>query len=136
VIEVSCPDRLEEFARKVDGAWSDLLWPYRASDIVDDQFLRYFHFITELCKWHEGQFAVGDVVSLAERAYGQTNPKSPAHLDFLFRPLTPGCTLTFQRSTLRCSQRSQRRLTQTTPARSCFTVPSISSDCAVRATEK
>ena len=88
VLEASCPERVEEFALKVDGAWSDLLWPYRGSDfIVDDEFLRYFHFITEVCEWHEGRLAVGDIASLAERVYGQSNPKSSTHLDILFRAL-------------------------------------------------
>jgi Protein of unknown function DUF262 len=88
VLETSCPERVEEFALKVDGAWSDLMWPYRGSDfIVDDEFLRYFHFVTEVCAWHEGWLAMGDIALLAERVYGQTNPNAATHLDFLFRSL-------------------------------------------------
>jgi hypothetical protein len=88
VLEASCPERVEEFALKIDGAWSDLLWPYRGSDsIVDDEFLRYFHFVTEVCEWHEGRLAVGDIASLAERVYGQSNPKAATSLDFLFQAL-------------------------------------------------
>jgi hypothetical protein len=80
--------RVEEFALKVDGAWSDLFWPYRGSDFtMDDEFLRYFHFATEVGEWHDERFAVGDIVSLAEHVYGQSNPKSATHLDFLFRAL-------------------------------------------------
>ena len=31
-------------------AWSDLLWPFRGGDnIVDDEFMRYIDFITEIC---------------------------------------------------------------------------------------
>ncbi len=86
VLDTSCPERVEEFAVKVDGAWADLLWPYRGSDsIVDDEFLRYFHFVTEVCEWREGHLAAGDIASLAERVYGQTNPNAAANLDFLFR---------------------------------------------------
>ncbi len=33
VLVKSCPDRVEEFALKVDGDWADLLWPYRGSTI-------------------------------------------------------------------------------------------------------
>lgn len=86
VLDASCPERVEEFAVKVDGAWADLLWPYRGSDsIVDDEFLRYFQFVTEVCEWREGRLAVGDIASLAERVYGQSNPKAAANLDFLFQ---------------------------------------------------
>ncbi len=88
VLDTACPERVEEFAVKVDGAWADLLWPYRGSDsIVDDEFLRYFHFVTEVCEWREGRLAVGDIASLAERVYGQSNPKAAANLEFLFRAL-------------------------------------------------
>jgi hypothetical protein len=86
VLESSCPERVEEFARKVDGAWADLLWPYRGSDhIVDDEFLRYFQFVTGLCEWHDGRLPSGEIALLAERIYGPGNEKAATHLDFLVR---------------------------------------------------
>lgn len=86
VLEHSCPDRVDEFAQKVDGAWADLLWPFRGShDIVDDEFLRYFQFVTDVCVWHDGEQPLGDVESLAERVYGAGNEKAATHLDFLIR---------------------------------------------------
>jgi hypothetical protein len=85
-LDSSCPERVEEFALKVDGAWSDLLWPYRGSDFtVDDEFLMYFQFVTEVCEWREGRIGEGDIMSLAEQVYGKNNPNAAAHLDFLFR---------------------------------------------------
>ena len=48
-------DRADEFARKIDGAWSDLLWPFHGGDnIVDDEFIRYIDYITEICELREG----------------------------------------------------------------------------------
>jgi hypothetical protein len=96
VLEASCPERVQEFALKLDGEWTDLLWPYRGADpvdlhaggpalVVDDKFMRYFHFVTELCEWNEERFATGDITSLAERVYGPSNPKAAIHLDFLFQ---------------------------------------------------
>ena len=86
VLESSCPDRVDEFAQKVDGAWADLLWPYRGSEhTVDDEFLRYFHFVTEVCEWRDGRLPSGDIGLLGERVYGLGNDKATAHLDFLFR---------------------------------------------------
>lgn len=88
LLDDACPDRVTEFAIKIDGVWSDLLWPYHGSDfIVDDEFLRYFRFVTELCEWREGGVAEGDIASLAERVYGQSNPNCTANLDFLFQAL-------------------------------------------------
>ena len=83
-LEQSCPDRTEKFALKVDGDWSDLLWPYRGDDdIIDDEFLRYFHFTTELCAWNEDRPASTDVVGLAEVVYGPGNPNAKSNIDFL-----------------------------------------------------
>lgn len=84
VIEHSCPDRVEEFAQKIDGTWADLLWPFRGSDnIVDDEFLRYLQFITDVCEWHDGRLPVGDFEDLAERVYGTQNENAAAHVGFL-----------------------------------------------------
>ena len=88
ILESSCPNRVHEFALKVDGVWADVLWPYRGSDFIfDDEFLRYVHFVTEVCDWHEGQVTSGDITSLAERLYGAGNQQAATHLDFLFRCL-------------------------------------------------
>ena len=85
-LDDSCADRVEEFALKVDRAWSDLLWPYRGDDdIIDDEFLRYFHFATELCAWTEDRPASSDVAGLAEAIYGRANERAQSHLDFLIR---------------------------------------------------
>jgi Protein of unknown function DUF262 len=88
MLEASCPERVKEFALKVDGKWSDLLWRYHGGDfIVDDEFLRYFHFVTEICELCDGLLSEGNISSLAERVYGQSNPNAAAHLDFLFKSL-------------------------------------------------
>ncbi len=86
MLEHSCPDRVEEFARKIDGAWADLLWPFRGSDdIVDDEFLRYLQFITDVCEWHDGRLPAGDFEDLAERVYGAGNENAATHVGFLIR---------------------------------------------------
>ena len=88
LLEVSCPERVVEFSVKVDGAWSDLLWPYRGSDsIVDDEFMKYFRFVTEVCELNEGRLAEGNIAGLAGRVYGHSNPNSKTNLDFLFRAI-------------------------------------------------
>jgi hypothetical protein len=92
MLEDSCPDRVKEFALKVDGAWSDMLWPYRGDDdVIDDEFLRYFHFVTELCTWSEGGHASDDVEALARRVYGPENPRSGVHLQLLVQAFDTWC---------------------------------------------
>jgi len=76
------PDISGKFADKVDGEWADLLWPYRCgNNIVDEEFMNYFRFVTEVCEWPED--SCEDIV-LAERVYGPSNPKAAEHLQFLF----------------------------------------------------
>jgi len=80
--------KIKCFADKVDTTWSDTLWPYRGEDnLIDDKFMRYFRFVTEVCAW------LGDVSfdneprtdDLAEKVYGKNNTNSSEHLDFLFK---------------------------------------------------
>lgn len=40
---------------KIDKEWTDLLWQYRSDDnIIDDEFLRYFHFICDIICYQSG----------------------------------------------------------------------------------
>jgi hypothetical protein len=54
-LEKNHPLHAHTFATKIDKEWSDLLWPYRGTDqIIDDEFLRYFNFITDVLAWNGG----------------------------------------------------------------------------------
>lgn len=79
--------RAGEFAHKVDTTWSDLLWHHRGDGhLIDDEFLRYLEFITEICEWREGRLD-GAGQRLGPRTvavFGDGNPQSHAHLEFLF----------------------------------------------------
>jgi hypothetical protein len=82
--------RAKEFAQRVDGAWSDLLWGFRGEDdLVDDEFIRYIGFITELCEWGDPEGDVRERRELlsrsTERVFGKANVKRSASLDFLFK---------------------------------------------------
>ncbi|MGX5716317.1 DUF262 domain-containing protein [Arthrobacter sp. MAHUQ-56] len=87
---IGSTDRVTEFARKVDGEWSDLLWGYRGDDnLVDDEFMRYLGFITELCEWLDPDIDLQEgresLVRRTERIFGDANLKRAESLDFLFR---------------------------------------------------
>ena len=84
MLEQSCPERAEVFAHNADDAWANLLWPYRSDNIVDYAFLRYFRFVTDVCRWRGEQTPSADFDSLASDVYGTTNKTSSTNLDFLF----------------------------------------------------
>ena len=79
-----------EFARKVDTTWSDLLWNLRGDDdLIDDEFLRYLEFITEVCEWRDGRTdGAGQRLGPRTQAvFGDENPRHEANLEFLFQVL-------------------------------------------------
>jgi hypothetical protein len=88
VIEWS-PAHAADFALMADTDWSDILWNFRGDDdLVDDEFLRYFDFVTEVCEWSDHELASdgGTFTRLqrATRVFGKGNQLRADHLAFLF----------------------------------------------------
>ena len=82
--------RSDEFAFNVDTRWSDLLWGLRGGDdLIDDEFLRYLEFITEVCEWREGRTngAGQHLGARTRQIFGAENPQREEHLAFLFDAL-------------------------------------------------
>ena len=70
-------DRAGDFAHKIDGAWSDLLWPIHGGDnIVDDEFICYIDFITKICELREGRVASGRLGPRARAVFGTDNQRT------------------------------------------------------------
>lgn len=88
LLESAHPDESREFAIKVDTDWSDILWPYCGDDhLIDDEFMRYFRFITEVCAWKSG-VKFNDSVrieALAELVYGPDTSNSSESTKFLLQ---------------------------------------------------
>ena len=79
------PSRFDEIIHKIDGAWTDVLWPYHGGDyIIDDEFLRYLEFVIEVCEWRDGGGEGGRLLDRAERTFSGDNPNAQRNLDFLF----------------------------------------------------
>lgn len=84
--------RARDFERKVDGAWSNLLWRHRDAGLaVDDAFLRYFQFVTEISEWRDGlsaeelQRLEGESIDFRARRAYELSPGAREHLEFLFK---------------------------------------------------
>jgi hypothetical protein len=77
--------RAAEFAECVDGPWSDVFWAYRGTDdIVDNELIRYFTFVTQITEWQNGTISRQRLETRAEEAFGPDRPNGPQNLDFLF----------------------------------------------------
>ncbi|TLM99275.1 MAG: DUF262 domain-containing protein [Actinobacteria bacterium] len=86
--------RSSDFALNVDTRWSDLLWHLRGDDdLIDDEFLRYLEFVTEICEWRDGRIdgAGQRLDRRTEAIFGQECPEHGAHLDFLFEAFDAWC---------------------------------------------
>jgi hypothetical protein len=75
------------FAERFDGAWSDLLWPLRGKDnliddnLIDGEFMRCVHFVTDICEWRDAGLTEGDVEERAMRVFGAASSNRSANLD-------------------------------------------------------
>src|SRR5665213_513676 len=79
-------ENAKSFANKVDVEWSDILWHYRGDDnLIDDVFMRYFRFITEVCAWRSGvSFDDKTLIDdLAEKVYREGNANAADSFKFL-----------------------------------------------------
>jgi hypothetical protein len=74
-----------EFAKKADIDWVDLLWKYRGDDnIIDVEFLRYYRFVTEMICHQEGLEILENDFDLSASVYGIKNPNAAKNLRYLF----------------------------------------------------
>lgn len=87
LVKIAHPQKAEDFALSIDTRWADILWVYRDADyLIDDEFMRYFRYVCDLCSWYDGRLP-DDKISidaLAEQLYGAGNPNAEQHLQFLF----------------------------------------------------
>jgi hypothetical protein len=85
---IASSPQASNFAQKVDTDWADVFWHYRGDDdLVDDEFLRYLDFVTEVCEWSDPVLPPASglpLVKRGERIFGDANPSRGQHLEFLF----------------------------------------------------
>lgn len=77
--------------QKMDLDWTDLLWPYRngqtgssADDVVDDKFIRYLRFLTDIIYYKDEELKKNssDILSIIEDLF-RDSEKAPEHLEFI-----------------------------------------------------
>ena len=74
----------KEINHKFDIEWTDMLFPYRGdNNIVDDEFMRYFHFISDIISYKEGINIEKDEFKLAKKVYSKENPDAEKHIKYL-----------------------------------------------------
>lgn len=77
-------DTVRDIEQKIDGAWSDLLWPMCGADVPDGAFMRYLTYLVKICELRD-RIADdgGDLTARARRMFGPTNANAHTSLQFL-----------------------------------------------------
>lgn len=75
----------KEFCKKIDIAWTDMLFPYRGKNqIIDDEFMRYFKFISHIiCYKNDIRPIEYDEFKLSEKLYSKETVNSIDNLNYL-----------------------------------------------------
>lgn len=86
IIKAVSIDLYNEFVHKVDTDWLDMLWDYRNEDnIIDDEFMRYYRFVTEIICYQNDFEILENDFDLAIKIYGIENTNAKSNLETLFK---------------------------------------------------
>lgn len=73
-----------EINHKFDIDWTDMLFPFRGdNNIIDDEFMRYFHFISDIIAYKSGLGLEKDEFKVAQLLYSSKNDNAEAHIQYL-----------------------------------------------------
>ncbi len=75
-----------EFIYKVDNDWVDTLWHFRdADDVIDDEFMKFYRFVTEMICYQQELEVLENDFELASLVYGSNNSSAYDNLKTLFK---------------------------------------------------
>ena len=92
IVKEQNDDLYKELSRKIDIDWTDMLFPYRGDNqIIDDEFMRYFKFVSHILCYknynrvvrNNQQSVEYDEFKLAKQLYSKENILSISNLEFL-----------------------------------------------------
>lgn len=89
IIKEQNEELYKEFSRKIDIDWTYMLFPYRGENqIIDDEFMRYFKYISHILCYktiieNRDDNLEYDEFKLAKQLYSKGNPNSISNLKFL-----------------------------------------------------
>ena len=78
----------KQVMRKIDREWTDLLWPFRdsgtgnqqADAVIDDEFLRYMHFISDIIGFRNGSPMLTDEFDIIEKQFSYDCPAAEQNI--------------------------------------------------------
>lgn len=84
IIKHISEDLSKEINHKFDIDWTDMLFPFRGdNNIIDDEFMRYFHFISDIITYKSGLELERDEFKVARLLYSNENDKAKDNILYL-----------------------------------------------------
>lgn len=69
---------------KIDLEWTDMLWPYKGdNEIIDDEFLRYFRFISDILCYKSDRPLIEDPFNMIKEHFSTDNASAKGNLLFV-----------------------------------------------------
>lgn len=71
-------------SRKIDLTWTDMLWPYRGDNqIIDDEFVRYFHFICDLINYMTDSPLIDNPFEMVKQMFSKSNHNAKENILYI-----------------------------------------------------
>ena len=84
IIKHISEEHSKEINHKFDIDWTDMLFPFRGdNNIIDDEFMRYFHFISDIITYKSGLELESDEFKVARLLYSHENNKAKENILYL-----------------------------------------------------
>lgn len=84
IVEGSLPEKKSLIDNKIDVEWTRMLFKYRgANNTIDDEFMRYFHFVCSILCFQQNLPEEADDFVVAVTLFGKENPKAKTNLLYL-----------------------------------------------------
>jgi hypothetical protein len=84
IIKHDSEELSKEINHKFDIKWTDMLFPFRGdNNIIDDEFIRYFHFISDVICYKSDIDFERDEFKVAKLLYSNENEKSKENIAYL-----------------------------------------------------
>ena len=84
IIKNTSEELSKQINHKFDIEWTDMLFPFRGdNNIIDDEFMRYFHFICDIISYKAGLPIEKDEFKLAQILYSSENKNAKENILYL-----------------------------------------------------
>lgn len=84
IIKANSNKLSKEIIHKFDIKWTDMLFPYRNGDkIIDDEFMRYYQFVSDMLCYKYNLEIEKDEFKLANLLYGKDNEHAIENIEYL-----------------------------------------------------